>query len=199
MPKSDSYQSFAIRPARPDDLGAMPELFRAASNGASDYFVKQMGEADDSPLQSFERMFCDPDGDYSYTKCWIAEIDGHTVGIINGVPVGDKYDAGELNEDPVFHPFLELEMPNSWCLQILSVSPKARKLGIGSRLISLAEEEARRHAKTKVSLTVQEENTAAHRLYLKTGFVETDRKPLVGAPPIFVPKGDLIQMAKLLD
>jgi len=198
MATDKAISNLSIRLARQDEGVEMSRFFRAASNGMSDYIASKFRDENETIEQFFEKFFADPEEDYGFTKTWMAELGGHVVGAMNGIPVGTSYDGGEYLDDPVLRPIWELEMPNSWCMQILAVNPAARGLGIGTKLIKLAEREARGHGHSKLSLTVQEESSVAHRLYSKLGFIETDRRKLVAAPPYFEPTGDVIQMVKEL-
>ncbi|MBE0585096.1 MAG: GNAT family N-acetyltransferase, partial [Desulfofustis sp.] len=52
----------------------------------------------------------------------------------------------------------------------IGVADSARKQGIARRLIACAEQLAREHHKTEITLEVCEKNEAAVRLYLESGF-----------------------------
>jgi ribosomal protein S18 acetylase RimI-like enzyme len=188
--------AITIRAARSDEGLVTLPFFRAATNGLSDYFANKLKDEDETADQFMARFFAKPDEDYGFSNTWMAVAGSAVIGVMNGVQVPDDYDGGELLEDPVLGPIWELEMPNTWCMQILAVDPTSRGLGIGTRLIQLAESEARRHGLSRLSLTVHENSEAARRLYKQVGFVETDRRKLVSAPPYFEVRGDLIQMAK---
>lgn len=57
------------------------------------------------------------------------------------------------------------------------VSPQARGLGIGSRLVAAAEKFALEHDCEAVSLEVRADNVAARALYAKRGYVEERTLP----------------------
>lgn len=57
------------------------------------------------------------------------------------------------------------------------VSPQARGLGIGNRLVEAAERAAKREGRDAVSLEVRADNCAAHALYVKRGYVEAQQLP----------------------
>jgi [ribosomal protein S18]-alanine N-acetyltransferase len=57
------------------------------------------------------------------------------------------------------------------------VSPSARGLGIGDRLVEAGERAARAAGRQAVSLEVRADNPAARRLYAKRGYVEVRRLP----------------------
>ncbi len=55
-------------------------------------------------------------------------------------------------------------------VQTLAVAPQAQGRGLGSRLLRLIEEEARRRGAEDLLLEVREDNPGAQRLYLRSGF-----------------------------
>lgn len=57
------------------------------------------------------------------------------------------------------------------------VSPQARGLGIGNRLVEAAERAAKREGRNAVTLEVRADNAAACALYAKRGYVEARRLP----------------------
>lgn len=57
------------------------------------------------------------------------------------------------------------------------VSPQARGLGIGNRLVEAAERCAKREGRKAMSLEVRADNTAARALYAKRGYAESRRLP----------------------
>lgn len=68
---------------------------------------------------------------------------------------------------------------NSCTARIYSVivSPQARGLGIGNRLVEAAERAAKREGRGAVTLEVRADNAAARALYAKRGYVEERRLP----------------------
>lgn len=54
------------------------------------------------------------------------------------------------------------------------VSPQARGLGIGNRLVDAAERAAKREGRESVSLEVRADNTAARALYAKRGYRQAE-------------------------
>jgi ribosomal protein S18 acetylase RimI-like enzyme len=65
-------------------------------------------------------------------------------------------------------------------LHDIAVVPRFRGLGIGSRLIEAAVEEARRRGCVKLTLEVLEGNTRAKALYERLGFRAYQLDPLLG-------------------
>lgn len=57
------------------------------------------------------------------------------------------------------------------------VSPQARGLGIGNRLVESAEKATKREGRSAVTLEVRANNAAARALYAKRGYIEERRLP----------------------
>lgn len=57
------------------------------------------------------------------------------------------------------------------------VSPHARGLGIGNRLVEAAERATRRERRCAVTLEVRADNAVARALYAKRGYIEEKRLP----------------------
>ena len=54
------------------------------------------------------------------------------------------------------------------------VSPDARRLGIGSKLINQTKQHAKKHGITQIQLRTHESNEGAIRCYENSGFVRED-------------------------
>ena len=65
------------------------------------------------------------------------------------------------------------DYPDEAWVQTLAVAPDAQRSGLGTRLLVALLEEAERRRSPRVSLEVRADNTAAHRLYERHGFVRT--------------------------
>ena len=80
---------------------------------------------------------------------------------------------------------------------VFIVRPEFRGRGIGSRLMALAETQARERGYDRVSLVAFEENSGSVRLYERLGYAVVDRAPVVPHPLIHV-RGDALLMVKSL-
>lgn len=81
---------------------------------------------------------------------------------------------------PVFQPLLQLEnaLAPSWYVNVLATVERARKRGAASRLLDVAEGQARRAGFDTLSLITGDTNSA-RGLYERFGFVERARLPIV--------------------
>lgn len=109
------------------------------------------------------------------------------------IEIDDTY----VESDPVLIPYSKLEDPGSYYICGMAVYPDYRGRGIGSKLLKLAENNARGHGLQKLSLIVFEQNVGAKRLYERSGYFEKAREAVVAHPLIHF-EGDAVLMAKEL-
>ena len=97
-------------------------------------------------------------------RCWIAEMDGENVGCI----------------------FLAKESATVARIRLLLVDPKARGLGLGTRLVDEAVRFARDAGYKKITLWTHSVLTAARHIYQKAGFklMRSDKHESWGRPVV---------------
>ncbi len=87
------------------------------------------------------------------SRCWVAELDGHVMGMLVGWLIVDEIHIATIATHPDF-----------------------RGRGIGKKLLSFALEAAMDEGAISTFLEVRESNTAALEMYRKFGYVEDGRR-----------------------
>jgi ribosomal protein S18 acetylase RimI-like enzyme len=167
-----------IRKATASDAPFVLEMSEVAGHGFLPHFFMQvLPEGED--LHSFMLSRVEnPQSKMSYTKCWIAELEGTPVGMINLDLIPDPPEPIDPEMPPMFRPLAELEAsaPGAIVIEFLATLPAARGKGVGAALIDCAKDQS---GSGGVALVVSDNNSAARGLYLKAGFAEADRRPIV--------------------
>jgi ribosomal protein S18 acetylase RimI-like enzyme len=175
----------SMRPAAPADARVLAMLVDLAGEGIPSYLWGQQAAPGQDPLDVGAARAARDQGGFSYRNAWVAELQGQAAGMLLGYPQPDPYGIGALDElPPVVRPLVELESlsPGSWYVNAVAVMPDRQGQGIGSKLMALAGELARRAACPTLSLIVAGENTAAVALYRRLGYAEVAHRPVVAFP-----------------
>ena len=142
---------YVLRPHRVGDMGWVASVEGAAY--AEEYGWDGTFEALAARIVADFITNFDPNRE----RCWIAEVDGQSVGHIFLVK----------------HP----DQPLTAKLRLLFVEPSARGLGLGNALVNECVSFARAAGYRKVVLWTQSILIAAHRIYEKTGFRLVKEEP----------------------
>lgn len=140
------------------------------------------------------------EGGFSYRHAIVAEIDGEVAAGLIGYRLEDPYDTVGFDAMPdLVQPLLRLEakVPGSWYVNVLTTFPEFRGQGIASRLLGIAEENARGARAPALSVIVAGWNDRATRLYAKAGYAPTARQPALPFPGC-PHSGDWVLMVKPL-
>ncbi|MGY9050268.1 MAG: GNAT family N-acetyltransferase, partial [Rhodobacterales bacterium] len=129
-----------------------------------------------------EKIRTDVGQTFHYTHWVVAERDGQLLGGMNScriARVSGTSAQAELPEFLVPLNALKAVAVGTWYIATAAVLPEARGQGVGSALLAKAEELARDAGCRQLTLMVGSFNAGAHRLYLRCGFREWDRRGFV--------------------
>jgi ribosomal protein S18 acetylase RimI-like enzyme len=182
-----------FRPAVRADAATIAALYRISSDGVADYVWSGLA-APGEELQEVGRRRYEREGTpFSYENCTIVETGGVVAGMLVAFPM--RTDPGRVETDPVLAPYSTLEVDGSYYVCGVAIFPEYRGRGLGTRLLRLAEIQARTRRLRQLSLIVFEDNAGAKRLYDRCGFYELARAPIV-PHPLIRRTGDAVLMVK---
>ena len=170
-----------IRNGRLDDAAALAELVNYAGEGLPLYLWSKLATAGQSAWDVGRLRAAREDGSFSYRNATIVEKDGAVAGCLVGYVIPDTPEPVPPDMPPMFVPLQELEnlVPGTWYVNVLAVMPRFRGRGVGSRLLGVAEEQARALGKTGMSVIVSDANHGARRLYQRHGYEECAQRPMI--------------------
>lgn len=175
-----------FRPAAPEDSRRIAELFRISSDGVVDYVWMTLAPEYPGlePIEIGALRYAREDSNFSYKNCVVAEREGEVIGQLCTYPIEANAEEPDGPIDPVLEPYDRLEIPGSLYISSLAVLDGFRGMGLGTKMLSIARDQARQRDLDALSLIVFEQNTGALRLYQREGFREVDRAPVVPHPLI---------------
>ena len=195
----DMRANVRFRQARESDALDLACLIDCASRGLALWLWSTLRAAGQSSIEvGRHRIRTLTASPLHYATFTVAEIDGAIAGALTGRLIPLLYERGDSADLPdVYAPLLELEAvaAGSWYLNVVAVYPEFRGQGLGSALLSKAEEIARLADAPQISLIVEEANAGALKLYLKSGFREWMRRPYIPFPGS-TDQGDWILLRK---
>lgn len=149
--------SYKLRPPRPGDFGWIVK--RHAELYAREYgWVEPFEGVCAQIVADFaNKKDLANNNDPQRERCWIAEMDGENVGCV----------------------FLAADSAAVARIRLLIVDPRARGLGLGSRLVDECVRFARRTGYKKITLWTHSVLTAARHIYQKAGFTLTSSEKRV--------------------
>ncbi|KQW48396.1 acetyltransferase [Nocardioides sp. Root1257] len=158
----------AVRRARPEDLEAVGEITVAAyaefTEGPEDGYIALLGDAARRDREA---------------ELWVAEIDGVVVGSVTIAPLGSAWREIAADDEGEF--------------RMLSVSPTARRRGVGDALARLVDDHFRDLGCRGIVLSSLAQMTSAHRIYERLGYHRVPERDWSPAPGV-----DLLAFAKEL-
>ncbi|MDN6639949.1 MAG: GNAT family N-acetyltransferase [Tetragenococcus halophilus] len=165
-----------IRLAAKEDRPKIAELILVILKDMELPFLKEVD--DQTTLEILEAAMADPDYRYGSHRGLVSEVDGKVAGVAFGYFASEEEKVDESLENVLANHkigaqslFTEREsFAGEWYLDLLCVDEAYRGQGIGSQLLTAAEEFARRSGASIIGLCVDYENQKAQRLYEEKGF-----------------------------
>lgn len=183
-------QEYKMRPARSNDARDIVKLITISSDGiAMIEWQDQARKEQRVALDVAEQLYQNPREDYSYKNATITELDGEIAGMMlayatpSSAPRNPE-NRPEFDDENVLAPYMYLEEPNSWYICGVAFYPLHRGRGLGTKLMELANEQAKEKNFSSLSLVVLEQNVGAVRLYERLGYGVVDYAPIVPHPMI---------------
>lgn len=167
-----------VRRATADDASALADFINIAGEGLPLYLWSEMAAKGEDPWEiGRQRQVARMETSTAFVidegVGAIACLIGYPIPAVPGPIADDELD--------IFRPMIELEnlAPSTWYVNILAAYPEHRGRGFGTRLLALAEDIAREQGLCAMSIIVASGNAGARRLYERTGYAETARRPVV--------------------
>lgn len=139
-------------------------------------------------------------GGFSYTNALIAELDGETACMVLSYAITEAPTDNPDDLPAPIAPFVALEKlsVDTWFINALAVYGEKQNHGIGTQLLSAAEDLARSNGLDEMSIQVYGQNAEAAQLYDRHGYKQVASEPvrLHPCPPYHT--GDVLLLKKPL-
>jgi RimJ/RimL family protein N-acetyltransferase len=155
VPDVPQLSQASMRRVGPRDAPELQRLF----DRCSDFFALIEGAPARSNAAAEELASLAPGKTADETFCFAAFVDDRLIAFVN------------LTRD--------YPKTGEWWLGLLLIDPSERKLGFGTELHRSIKEWISAQGGAALSLVVQAQNEAAHRFWLRQGYVEQSRQPFV--------------------
>ena len=175
-----------IRKAYKEDAHeAIPLIIEAIG----DISIQMTGETEEADItKEFIQLFTRTDNRHSYLNTYIAEMNGHVAGVLvfytaEQAIILDANLEAYLSDKKGAAVRIDPETaPGEWYIDTVVVDPTYRGHGIGTKLLSYAEQLVKNSGGGKLALNVEIEKEAAIRLYNRLGFVNLCPWTIIGEP-----------------
>jgi ribosomal protein S18 acetylase RimI-like enzyme len=164
-----------FRSATPNDAVALAELINLAGEGMPLYIWGKIAEAGETAWDVGYRRARREDGSFSYRNSIVLEANGAVAACLIGYPLPDEPEPIDYDSmPPMFAALQELEnlAPGTWYVNVLAVYPDYQGMGLGTRLLSMADQIAADLPMSGLSIIVSDANTGARRLYESCGYCQ---------------------------
>lgn len=189
-----------IRPASMEDAHSLAMLIDIAGEGIPNWLWSKSSDAQHTSLDIGTQRARRTSGGFSYTNAFVAEIEGNIAGMLLGYPITQAPDDDPDELPAPIAPFVELEKHSvdTWYVNALAVFAEHHGKGIGTALMALAEDQARKVSMSKMSIQVYGQNQGAVRLYQRLGYQLAEKAPVRQHPCQPYYTGDVLLLMKEL-
>jgi ribosomal protein S18 acetylase RimI-like enzyme len=170
-----------FRRATPEDAGTLAEFVEFASEGlALHLWTKIAGPGRDPWSIGRERVLSGAVG-LSFQNAVLAELSGRPAAGLISYALPDTPEPTTDKLPAMLVPLHELtnRVPGTWYVHGLAASPEYRGRGLGSALLTMADDLAASARKAGLSLIVSDTNGGARELYERCGYREVARCKMV--------------------
>ena len=192
--------SYVMRRADPSDAETLAKLINLAGEGIPNWLWTRACVEGQTPLEIGTLRAKRTSGGFSYTNALVAEAHGTPMGMVLSYAITEAPTENPDDLPAPIAPFVALEKLSvgTWFINALAVFVEGQNRGIGSQLLSAAEDQARACGFDRMSIQVYAQNTGAVRLYERFGYVRKASDPvrLHPCPPYYT--GDVLLLMKSL-
>jgi ribosomal protein S18 acetylase RimI-like enzyme len=194
--------TFTYRPADKEDSARLAELINMASDGVVEYLFHDL-IPEMTPVQVVAHNLENDSYPHTFNSAIVAENENDVIGMALSYPssyhqITDEmrafFPAERLER---FEDFYSARVENSLFLDALGVDASFRRQGIGTRLVELTKEKARKSGYEQLSLIAFADNAPALALYKLLGFEAVQEIKLEGNEFIPHPGGCVLLRCKL--
>jgi ribosomal protein S18 acetylase RimI-like enzyme len=171
----------SFRHATPEDAGILAEFVEFASEGlALHLWMKIAGIGHDPWGIGRERVLSGAVG-LSFQNAVLAELSGQPAAGLISYALPNTPEPISDNLPAMLVPLHELtnRVLGTWYVHALAASPDYRGRGLGSALLTVADDLAASARKSGLSLIVSDTNTGARKVYERSGYHEVARCKMV--------------------
>lgn len=170
-----------FRAATKADAPVLAELLNYAGEGMPLYLWGKLAKAGEDPWKIGRARAARDEGSFSWRNATVIEYEDECAGCLIGYAIAEQPEPVDAGIPAMFAPLQELEniAHATWYINVVGVLPRWRNLGLGGRLIALAEDTAHKQRLRGCSLIVADENRGARRLYERNDFRERATRKIV--------------------
>ena len=154
-----------------------------------DISMQMTGETKEAAIiKEFKQLFTRTDNRHSYLYTYIAEMSGQVAGVLvfytaeQAITLDANLEAYLSNKKGTIVKIDPEAAPGEWYIDTVVVHPAYRGHGIGTKLLSHAEQLVKNSGGGNLALNVEQKKEAAIRLYSRLGFDTVCPWTIIGEP-----------------